>query len=155
MEFRHEEGSIEYLMGQGPSRSASASQSQPVQDWKSNKVTAGEARESNGSGRRESRNTSSRGGSAYPIVFPQTTSVDLAPMYSFLQAASSLMHAMQAERGASTVLCSSKGGQFKSNLQLLRAVTDESWERLSQARLYLSCIRVFCLVRVVALLLLL
>ena len=113
-------------MGNKSSRPAiliPSSPAAPVQGWRP-KVPAGEARESN----------SGRGNQLVRPPLPEPLpSIELAPVFSFLQAASSLVHAMQAERGASTVLCASEGGQFRSNLQLLRAVTDESWERLSQA----------------------
>jgi hypothetical protein len=51
---------------------------------------------------------------------------------SFVLAAGSFIHAVQAERGGSCIYCSSGGNKLSNSLKLMRAVSDEMLARLTQ-----------------------
>uniref|UniRef100_A0A061R5V2 Tkl protein kinase n=1 Tax=Tetraselmis sp. GSL018 TaxID=582737 RepID=A0A061R5V2_9CHLO len=71
-----------------------------------------------------------------PATLNVPESVDVDAVSSFVLAASAVVHSVQAERGSSCVYCSSQGLQFARTLELFRAVTDESWELLTQTSLF-------------------
>jgi len=63
-------------------------------------------------------------------------SASASAVSSFLLAASSFVHAVQAERGASCIYSSSGSKKLDSSLKLLRAVSDEMMGRLAQTSLF-------------------